>query len=261
MSLAWEHLRRQAPYWSTVYARTWRGSVITSFISPLLYVVAMGVLLGGFVHVPPSRLDGASSYLAFVVPGMLAVNAMQLAVGETTYPVMQRTKWDRTYVGMLATPLRPIDLVNAHLTYTLARLLLTGAIFTVVVAPFGVFTSVTGAVGALLASLLTGLAFGALVYGFSAGLRDESAFALVFRLGVIPLTLFSGAFFPIGNLGPVLEVLARVTPLWHGVDLARMYASGHVRPGLALVHVGYLVAMTALAWAWSGRRLRRRLVL
>ena len=34
--------------------------------------------------------------------------------------------------------------------------------------------------------------------------------------------LFSGAFFPIANLGPVMEWLARLTPLWHGVDLTRM---------------------------------------
>ena len=40
---------RQVDYWVTVYRRTWRGSVISSFVTPLFYVVAMGVLLGGFI--------------------------------------------------------------------------------------------------------------------------------------------------------------------------------------------------------------------
>ena len=38
--------------------------------------------------------------------------------------------------------------------------------------------------------------------------------------------LFSGAFFPIANLTPPLEWLARFTPLWHGVDLTRMLTLG-----------------------------------
>ena len=44
---------RMVDYWATVYLRTWKGSVITSFVTPLLYIVAMGVLLGGFIEVDP----------------------------------------------------------------------------------------------------------------------------------------------------------------------------------------------------------------
>src|SRR4029079_16650957 len=45
----WEMVVRQRTYWATVYRRTWKGSVVTSFVMPLLYVVAMGVLLGGII--------------------------------------------------------------------------------------------------------------------------------------------------------------------------------------------------------------------
>ena len=52
--------------------------------------------------------------------------------------------------------------------------------------------------------LLIGLAFAAPIYALSApDARTRAAFALVFRLGMIPMFLFSGAFFPIANLGPV----------------------------------------------------------
>ena len=60
---------RLVDYWATVYRRTWRGSVIGSFVVPLLYIVAMGVLLGGFIEADPEVLEGATSYLAFVAPG------------------------------------------------------------------------------------------------------------------------------------------------------------------------------------------------
>ena len=79
---------RQVDYWWTYYKRTWKGSIVSSFLSPLFYVLAMGVLLGGFVHATPSQLEGATSYLAFVVPGLIAAQAMTTGVAETTYPVM-----------------------------------------------------------------------------------------------------------------------------------------------------------------------------
>ena len=72
---------------------------------PLLYVLAMGVLLGGFVDGDPAELEGAPSYLAFVAPGLVAAQAMQTAVGETTYPVMGSDQVAPTYYAMLATPL------------------------------------------------------------------------------------------------------------------------------------------------------------
>ncbi|MEP6815934.1 MAG: ABC transporter permease [Marmoricola sp.] len=250
----------QYDYWSTVYKRTWKGTVVSSFVTPLLYVLAMGVLLGGFIKGDPSRLEGATSYLAFIAPGLVAAQSMQAAVGETTYPVMSCVKWQRIYFGMHATPLRPVDIVTAHLGFLVFRLATTSAVFMLVLAPFGVYASAPGAVGAWLVSVLVGMAIGVPVYAFSVGARDEWSFALIFRLGVIPQFLFSGAFFPVSNLNPTLEALARLTPLWHGVDLTRMLTLGTLEAGPALVHLGYLLALVALGHWLAVRRLTKRLV-
>ena len=102
---AWEGMARQYDYWLTVLKRTWRGGVVSSFLTPLLYVVAMGVLLGGFIEADPDQLECATSYLAFVVPGLVASHAMTLAVSESTYPVMGSIKWHKTFFAQLATPL------------------------------------------------------------------------------------------------------------------------------------------------------------
>jgi len=251
---------RQLDYWVTVYKRTWRGSVITSFVMPLLYVTAMGVLLGGFIEQGPEALEGAPTYLAFVAPGLVAAHAMQTATGEVTWPVMGMIKWNKTYYGMIATPLTTADIVAAHLMYVLFRVATTAAVFMVVLGLFGVYQSWTGALLAFGVQLLVGLAFGAVIYGYSAGLSSEAGFALVYRLVIIPLFLFSGAFFPISNLSEPLEWLARLTPLWHGVDLTRMLTLGDVDAGMALVHLAYLMTMSALGWWWAVRRLTNRLI-
>jgi lipooligosaccharide transport system permease protein len=247
-------------YWAIVYRRTWKGSVVSSFVTPLFYVLAMGVLLGGFIEGDPAKLEGATSYLAFVAPGMIAAQAMTTAFGETTYPVMGMIKWHKTYFGMVATPLGISDVILSHLGFVVFRIATTCAVFIAVMAPFGVFSSVPGVIGAYFVQLLIGLAFATPIYAFSAGLKDESAFALVYRLGMLPLFLFSGAFFPVSNLDPWMEALARATPLWHGVDLTRMLTLGDVDWSMAAVHVGYLVVLALAGWFWAVRRLTKRMV-
>ena len=252
-------LRRQLDYWWTAYRRTWKGSAITSFVQPWLYVGALGVLLGEYVDDGGAELGGAPSYLAFVAPGLLAATAMQVAAGEVMWPVMGALKWDRTYHAMIAAPLRVVDIVLGHLSYALFRVTLATVAFTAVLALVGLFTSVAGALVAVVGALLTGAAFAAPVYAFSAGAKSEQAFVIIYRLGIIPMFLFSGAFFPISNLDEPLQWLARLTPLWHGVELCRMGALG-VWDASMLVHVGYLGGLTALGVWWAVHRLGRRLV-
>jgi lipooligosaccharide transport system permease protein len=251
---------RQTEYWRTVYRRTWRGSVISSFISPLFYVAAMGLLLGGFIDAGGSELEGAPTYLAYIAPGLLAAHVMQTAAGEVLWPVMGMIKWNKTYYGMIATPLTPADIVAAHLAFVLFRVATTAAVFMAVLALFGIFATWSGALLAFGVQLLVGLAFGSVIYGFTAGLSSEAGFALIYRLVIIPLFLFSGAFFPISNLSAPLEWLARLTPLWHGVDLTRMLTLGSLEGATAVVHLAYLTVMSGLGWWWAVRRLTKRLI-
>jgi lipooligosaccharide transport system permease protein len=203
-----EGIRRPVDYWWTVYKRTWRGSIISSFVSPIFYVLAMGVLLGGFVEADPDQLEGATSYLAFIVPGLVAAHAMQTAVGETTYPVMGMIKWQRVYDSMLATPLAVRDVVAAHLVFVGFRLVATCAVFLAILAPFGVYAVWWGPLLAFPAVVLTGMAFAVLVYGFTTRLHSEQGFGVLFRL-VTTCAVFNLVLTPFG-----------VFETWWGVVLA-----------------------------------------
>jgi lipooligosaccharide transport system permease protein len=255
-----EGLGRQVDYWLTVYRRTWKGTAISSFVAPLFYVVAMGVLLGGFIEVNPSELEGATSYLAFLVPGLVAAHAMQTAVGETTYPVMGMIKWQRVYESMLATPLAVRDVVFAHLMFVTARVASTCAVFMLVVAPFGVIETWWGAVLAFLSQILVGTAFGSLVYALTTRMSTPDGFAVLFRLGVFPMFLFSGAFFPVANLGELGAWIARLTPLWQGVNLSRMFMLDNVDWAVAAINATVLLVLTLVGLRWSVTGLRKRLV-
>jgi len=185
---------------------------------------------------------------------------MQTAVGETTYPVMGMIKWQRIYDSMLATPLSCRDVVAAHLSFVAFRLALTCGVYTLVLAPFGVYATWWGPLAAFASQILVGMTFAVWVYGYATRVTTESGFGVLFRLLIFPMFLFSGAFFPIENLGTVGAWVARLTPLWHGVNLSRMFALDHVTWWLAAVNVAALAALTVAGWFWAVRGLERRLV-
>jgi lipooligosaccharide transport system permease protein len=232
---------------------------VSSVITPLLYVVAMGVLLGGFIKGDPSRLDGADSYLAFVAPGLLAAHTMQTAFGEATFPVLGMVKWDKVYYSQTATSLRVRDVIAAHIAVIALRLLIVSAIFGAIIGCFGVFHSVIGSILAVLLQPLIGLAFATPLYALATGLEEPGAFSPIMRLGITPMFLFSGAFFPLSNLPSGLEWIAKFTPLWQGVDLTRMLVLGDVDASRAVIHLVYLGALVVAGYVWAHRRLSRRL--
>jgi lipooligosaccharide transport system permease protein len=249
---------RAAEYWLTSYRRTWRGSVISSVVTPVLFLTAMGLGLGGYVHGGTGRVEGVR-YAVFLAPGLLAAWAMETALGETTWPVMGAIKWQRIYHAMLATPLTVTDVLLGHLAFVAVRLVLVGVAFTLVTAALGLLHSVLGGLLALLAAVLTGLALAAPIAAFSATRDDEKAFALLYRFGMIPMFLFSGTFFPVSQLPDSVRWLAYLTPLWHGVALCRGLALRRGAAAGLAAHAFVLVALGLTGLVIARRNYRRRL--
>ena len=254
----WSFAVREFRHWMTNYRRTWRGTIYSSVLNPLLYLSAIGVALGTLVNKHSPAALGGVSYIAFLAPGLLAAAAMETGIGESTYPVLGSVKWRRTYYAAAATPLRPSDLLHGHLLFTTLRLAMNCAIFIAVMTAFGAVRS-PWVIAALPAAVLTGLAFATPIEAWAITVRKDTSFALIFRFGLIPLFLFSGTFFPVSQLPGWAQPIAYVTPLWHGVVLCRSLSLGTVTPGGALLHVSYLAALAGAGIVAGHRTYRRRL--
>jgi lipooligosaccharide transport system permease protein len=249
---------RSLEYWVFQYKRTWRGSAVSTVLFPVLFLASMGLGLGTLVDSSASGGVEGHSYLVFLAPGLLAATAMQTGVAESTYPVMGAIKWVKTYHAMLATPLGVLDVLVGHLLYIAARVLLGSVVFLAVMAAFGAVDSPLGLL-TLPAAVLTGMAFSAPVVAFAAVNDNDSGFAMLMRFVITPLFLFGGVFYPVQQLPLVLEQVAYLTPLWHGVALSRGLALGTVSAGAALGHALYLCAWIAGGTWAAARNYRRRL--
>jgi lipooligosaccharide transport system permease protein len=249
---------RALSYWLLSYRRTWRGSLFSGFLSPLLFLAAMGFGLGALID------DGRQTalsvpYLAFIAPGVLAAQAMQTAIGESTFPVMGAIKWQRQYHAMLASPLRVGDVLAGHLVFVALRVAITSAVFLVVAGALGSLLS-WWVLLALPVAVLCGMAFAAPTFAFSARTESDAGFNVLFRFVVMPLFLFSGTFFPVSQLPGFLQPVAWVTPLWHGVEACRSLSLGEASVVPVLAHTAYLALWVAAGVVLARRSFRSRLV-
>ncbi|MBB4915117.1 ABC transporter permease [Streptosporangium saharense] len=237
-----------------LYRRLWRASAFSSFVLPVLFLVSFGVGVGRYVGEV-----GGVGYLAWIVPGVLASTAFQMAVGDSTYSVLGDFKWVRGFHAMRATPVGVRDMVVGGLLYALLRVESAVVVFLVVAGVFGALRSPWAVVTPVVAALLA-VAVAAPVMGFSASIDHDSYFALLFRFVMIPSALFGGVFFPVDQLPQVVRPLAYVSPLWHGVELCRAATLGVAPPWPVWVHAGVLLVFAGAGGVWAvsafGRRLR-----
>lgn len=238
------------------YRRVWRGTILSSFLLPVLFLLAMGVTVGAYVD--RAGALGGVRYLDFIAPGLLASTALQVAVGESTWPVLSGFLWSRMYHSIQATPARVRDVVAGQIGWVQVRVALSAVGFLVWMTVFGAVHSARAPL-AVVVAVLVGLATAAPVFAYSATIRSDSMFSVLLRFVVVPMTLFAGVFFPVGSLPAAVRFLAYVSPLWHGVELTRAATLGTPTAWGWWVHAGYLLAWSAAGLVLAVRRFDRRL--
>ena len=130
-----------------------------------------------------------------------------------------------------------------------------------VLAPFGALDDVVGSLPRCPSCVLLGLASPAPWHASRSDDKTQDGLrARLPALGIMPMVLFCGAFFPITELPPELEWLARLTPLWHGVDLSRMLLLDQVQARARARASAYLAALAVVGWVLAVRYFDKRLV-
>lgn len=246
------HVASVATRNARVFSKQWKGSLAPQFVDPLFYLVAMGYGLGTYV----ASINGVP-YRDFIAPGLIASAAMWAASFECTYNVYIRMREYQLYDAVLSTPVEVQDLVAGDLAWSSVRATIYGTVFLVVVTAFGLIES-WWALAIPAAVAVGGLAFSTLAYTFTSLIPRIDLYSYYFTLGITPMFLFSGIFFPFDRLPGWVEAVAWVTPLYHLVEVTRGLASG---PGaMVLVHLALLLAISAALFVIPVRAVRRRLV-
>jgi lipooligosaccharide transport system permease protein len=240
-----------------IWQRLWYGTVFSGLAMPVMFLGAMGWGLGGLVDENTGRVQGLD-YLTFVAPGLLVVGAMQNNAGGALWGVMAGHKWLGGYHAAVATPLRPGDVFAGNLLWNGLWSAMMATPFVLVAALMGGVPSWWGVLAIPVAALCA-VAFAAPLAAFSATQDSDVSFPIIMRLVILPLSLFSGTFFPLDNLPAAVRPVAWCTPLWHAAELARGATTGSIELGAAVVHLAVIGGFIAVGAAVGVRTFTRRL--
>lgn len=199
----------------TVYKRTYKLNIIPNFFEPVLYLVGMGFGLGAYV----AQVNGVS-YLEYIAPGLLATSVMWGSALETTYNVFVKMNFDRTYDGILSTPVNPRDAALGELMWGTTRALIYGGAFYIVLLFFG-FGLHWRSLLIIPVMGLGGFMFAGIGLLFTSVIKNIELYNYFFTLFITPLFLFSGIFFPLDQWSPIFRNIAWMTPLYHLVEVCR----------------------------------------
>ncbi len=241
-----------------VYKHTWMV-IVSGFFEPFFYLLGIGIGLGSMV--PP--INGIS-YGAFVAPGLLASSCLNGAITDGFFNIFFKLHYQKTYDGILSTPMRVPDVAFGEMLWALGRGSLYAAAFLVVLLVLGESTGRQmllswSAVLAWPAAVLAAASFSAMAICLTTFARKVQDFDMVMGLLVMPMFLFSGIFVPIERFPGVVQWIMRVTPLYHAVSLLRQLTTGAVN--LAIVgHLAYLIVAGVAAFALAMHRLERALI-
>lgn len=237
--------------------RAWASSLAAGLASPTLFLFAIGAGLGSQIDDAELVSLGVSSYIDYIGPGLLVVTAMQVAATESMWPTMGLLRWEGIYTAVLATPITSSELGVGHVLWIGFRSFVAGTSFLIVLA-------IAGALGSWLSVFIVGVAVlvawahAAPLVALTVGLKEENIYPMLARVVIFPLFLFSGAFFPVEDMPSAVGSFAKVTPSWHGVELARHLALGDLAQ-VDLVHICYLMAFVGVGFVLVHRQFRKHL--
>lgn len=251
---AWRMVERSL----VVYKHGWL-IIVSGFFEPLFYLIGIGYGLGRLVP----GVDGVS-YAAFVAPGLLASSCLNGAITDGFFNIFFKLHFQRTYDGILATPMRVPDIAFGEMLWALGRGSVYAAAFLAVLGAIGaaggppVLLS-AWAVAALPAAILVAASFSAMALLLTSLIRKVEDFDVVMGLLVTPMFLFSGIFFPVSQMPVAVQWGVQMVPLFHAVGLVRGLTTGRLSSELVW-HAFYLGVTGTVAFIIAMRRLERALI-
>jgi lipooligosaccharide transport system permease protein len=236
--------------WLSFKSSAWIA-VISGFFEPVLYLLSFGYGIGELVG-NISTSTGNISYAAYIAPGLLATSAMNGAIFDSTWNVFFKLNESRLYKAMLSTSLGPLDVALGEIAWALMRGGIYATAFTLVLAGLGLVTS-WWALLAVPAAIIVAFGFASFGMAITSYMKSHHQMNL-FDIFLLPMFLFSGAFYPLTVFPGWAQAIIKALPLGQGIELVTKAMAGNFGIHI-LVNVAYFLVMICLGLFFTTKRL------
>ncbi len=225
--------------------KPWRF-LASSMVMPLLYLVTFGWGLGRGMNV------GGGAYLEFVLPGIMALAAMNNSFSPVSASLNISKLYTKTLEEVLVSPVSPWDITLGKTLTGLARGMFSALMLMLVGYASGVHLHYSPGFFVVLA--LTAFCFAAAGVAAAMLAHTHEDMANFNSFFIVPMSFLAGTFFSPDKLPEPLHSAILVYPLTHASMLLRSFASGgEPSPGSVLV----LAAYAGLFFYFAARLVKR----
>ncbi len=212
--------------------------IFSRMVTPILYMVAFGWGLSRNI-----QTNGTGSYLDFIVPGILALNSMNIAFNSLT-PICTEKMYHKSLEEYLVSPIRPMAFVIGKILAAVLRGMISSVIIVVLAYLFGANLVITPLFVLIL--VINCIIFAE--FGFCAAMTVQT-FEDMARFNtyiLVPMSFLCGTFFSTNKLPLFVYYGIELLPLTHTSAILRALAGGQAMP---LSSFGILLAyMAGLFW-------------
>lgn len=239
------------------YRRIWKVNFIVPLLEPGFYILAFGLGFSGLIgSVEYANLN--LTYTRFMAPALVATACMWNAFFETTYTSFVRMYYQKTFDGILATPISLEEIIVAEIVWAASKSAAAVTLMLIILIPIG-YANFPGALACIPLAFLGGLAFGAIGMFFTGVIPTIDMFNLPIFLFITPMFLFSGTFFPVSGIPSWAGIFTLIFPLYHLVELTRFFCIGAMESNPVL-NVAYLLIFTTLFSYLGLLMMKRKLI-
>jgi ABC-2 type transport system permease protein len=217
-----------------------------SMVTPLLYLVTFGWGLGRGMNV------GGGTYLDFMMPGLLALSAMNNSFGPVSTSVNVSKLYTKTIEEILVSPISPWAIALGRALTGTVRGLFSAFLLMIVGLVSGVHMDLSPAFVLVLA--LTAFCFASAAVAAAMVAKSHEDMSNFNSFVIIPMSFLSGTFFAPDKLPEPFHSMVLVYPLTHASLILRTLAGGRA-PDIASVLI--LAAYSALFFYLAGRMVKR----
>ncbi|KJS32552.1 MAG: ABC transporter permease [Desulfatitalea sp. BRH_c12] len=239
------------------YRRIWRVNFLVPLLEPAFYIVAFGLGFSGLIGVVQyAGLD--LEYTRFMAPALVATACMWNAFFETTYTSFVRMYYQKTFDGLLATPVSLEEIIVAEIVWAASKAAAAVGVMLAGLIPMG-YALFPDALMCIPLAFLGGLAFGAIGMFFTGIIPTVDMFNLPIFLFITPMFLFSGTFFPVSGIPDWAGIFTLIFPLYHLVELTRFFCIGAMEAN-PVFNLLYLFLFTLVFGYLALAAMKRRLI-
>lgn len=220
--------------------------ILSRMVAPMLYLVAFGWGLGRSIEV------NSGSYLDFLVPGIMALNSMNISFNSIT-PVHAERIYHKSLEEYIIAPIWPDAFVIGKVLAAVLRGLISSAIIVLLAMAFGAHLTLTPLF--IIVLILNCIIFAEIGFLAAMKINTYEEMGQVNTYILLPMSFLCGTFFSTHALPDLLRYFIEILPLTHTSYLLRGLGTGSEISLLSLL----VLVIYALLGLWLGSRAFRKL--